>query len=160
MNPLDQQKERDKRIYSKLNLDNLPYKLNYEHFKDLGASISLFIYHINNFHSRSKPLTWCFSNIKRTKIFMQIFHANEMGREIYKEEIAKLVSEYSYKTIAKIIDEGFMKGYYVPLKPDGDPGTDAKVKNIRPSEELIIDFLNLGVEIIHVLELFKKKMKL
>ncbi len=30
---------------------------------------------------------------------------------------------------------------------DGAPGNDGKVKNIRPSEELMVDFLNLSLEI-------------
>ena len=33
------------------------------------------------------------------------------------------------------------------LKPDGESGTDAKIKNIRPSEELMIDFLNWSINI-------------
>ena len=90
---------------------------------------------------------------------MQIFHANEAGREIYKEEIAKNIPEYSYKTIAKIIDEGFVKGYYISLKVDGTPGKDGKVKNIRPSEELIIDFLNLCLEFIYSYEFNGQKNK-
>ena len=31
----------------------------------------------------------------------------------------------------KIIDDGHAKGIYVTLKPDGEAGTDAKIKNIR-----------------------------
>jgi hypothetical protein len=40
---------------------------------------------------------------------------------------------------------------------DGDVGKDAKVKNIRPSEELIVDFLNLSLEIISYIESIKQK---
>ena len=38
-----------------------------------------------------------------------------------------------------------VKSLFVLLPPDGDIGKDAKVKNIRPSEELITDFLNLSL---------------
>ena len=158
---MTKQNERDQRIYSKLNLDKLSYKLNYNHFKDLGGSISHIVKHVNNVRANSKTLSWCFANVKKTKIFMLIFHANEAGHEIYKEEISKNIPEYSYKTIAKIIDEGIAKGIYVSIKPDGKSGTDSKVKNIRPSEELIIDFLNLCIEIVHSVDEFNnKKIKL
>jgi len=159
MNKQNKQEERDNRIFSKLNLKNLTYKLTYDHFKELSSGISKAIYNIDSFRIKSKPLQWCFSNIKKNKIFMLIFHANEAGREIYKEEISKNIPEYSYKTIAKIIDEGFSKGYYIALKPDGESGTDTKIKNIRPSEELIIDFLNLCIETMRIIEQFSKKNK-
>ena len=86
---------------------------------------------------------------------MQIFHANQSGVETYKEEIAKNLSEYSYKTIAKIVDDGISKKHFVLLPPDGAAGSDAKVKNIRPSEELITDFLNFSLDIISYID--KKK---
>ena len=156
---MDKQIERNYRIFCKLNLEKLPSKLDFNDFKELGNVISLFIDRIVSFKKNSKALIWCFSNVKRTKIFMQIFHANESGREIYKEEIAKNIPEYSYKTIAKIIDEGLLEGYYISLKVDGTPGKDGKVKNIRPSEELIIDFFNLSLEFIYSINSMVKKIK-
>ena len=97
-------------------------------------------------------MNWCFANIKRVKTFLQIFHANQQGKEMYKEEIAKNLPEYSYKTIAKIIDDGLNKKYFVLLAADGVATTDAKVKNIRPSEDLIVDFLNLSLEIMSYID--------
>ena len=156
---MDKQINRNYRIFCKLNLEKLPSKLDFNDFKELGNVISLFIDRIVSFKKNSKALIWCFSNVKRTKIFMQIFHANEAGCEIYKEEIAKNIPEYSYKTIAKIIDDGFVRGYYISLKVDGTPGKDGKVKNIRPSEELIIDFFNLSLEFIYSINSMVKKIK-
>jgi len=156
---VDKQINRNYRIFCKLNLEKLPSKLDFNDFKELGNVISLFIDRIVSFKKNSKALIWCFSNVKRTKIFMQIFHANEAGHEIYKEEIAKNIPEYSYKTIAKIIDDGFVRGYYISLKVDGTPGKDGKVKNIRPSEELIIDFFNLCLEFIFSMNSMVKKIK-
>ena len=154
---MDEQKFRDKRILDKLDLDKLKHKLKEDTFKTLGSEISSFIHFVYAVSKRSTPLNWCFANIKRVKIFLLIFHANESGKEIYKEEIAKKINEYSYKTIAKIIDEGIKKNYFVLLNPDGVAGKDGKIKNIRPSEELIIDFLNLSIEIIS--RIHKKKFK-
>ena len=44
-----------------------------------------------------------------------IFEANELGMEIYKEQIASKLPEYSYKTVASIVDEGLKKEYFVKL---------------------------------------------
>ncbi|MDA9091895.1 hypothetical protein N9J56_01235 [Pelagibacteraceae bacterium] len=145
---MSEQKLRLQRIIKKLNLDKLPPNSKNYDVKELGATISEFIHHVFIERKKSDPLNWCFANIKRIKIFLQIFHANQSGKQIYKEEIAKNLSEYSYKTIAKIIDDGIMKNHFVLLPADGVIGKDTKVKNIRPSEELIVDFLNLSLEII------------
>ena len=145
-------KTRNQRINSKLNLDKISSKLKKINAESLGLLVSEFIHHIFIERNKSHSLNWCFANIKRVKIFLQIFHANQSNVEIYKEEIAKNLTEYSYKTIAKIIDDGLSKGYYILLHPDGDPGRDAKVKNIRPSEEMIVDFLNLSLEILNFVE--------
>ena len=147
-----EQKLRDKRILSKLNLDKLSVKLKGGTFKSLGTEISDFIHFVFETRKGTGSLNWCFANIKRIKIFLLIFHANESGSEIYKEEIAKNISEYSYKTIAKIIDDGLKKGYFILLTPDGIASSDGKIKNIRPSEELVTDFLNLSIEIISYIE--------
>ena len=148
---MSKQKEREDRIYSKLELEKLPFKLKQENFKNLGSAVSLAFREIYNNQVDSKQLKWVFSTVKRFKIFLQIFYANERGEEIYKEEKAKKVPEYSYKTISKIIDDGHAKGIYISLKPDGEIGTDTKIKNIRPSEELMIDFLNWSINIFELL---------
>ena len=144
---MDQQKLRDKRILANLNLDKLKHKITKDSFKTLGAEVSNFIHFVYETRKNSMSLNWCFANIKRVKVFLLIFHANESGKEIYKEEIAKIIPEYSYKTIAKIVDDGIEKNYFVLLSPDGATGKDGKIKNIRPSEDLITDFLNLSIEV-------------
>jgi hypothetical protein len=152
---MTEEKLRRKRINNKIKFNKLPSEIQNFNIGDLGAQISSFIHHIFIERKKSESLNWCFANIKRVKIFLQIFHSNQLGKEIYKEEIAKNLSEYSYKTIAKIIDDGIIKKYFVLLPPDGVAGKDAKVKNIRPSEELIVDFLNISLEIISYIN--KKK---
>ena len=145
---MDEQKLRDKRILANLDLDKLKQNLKEDTFKTLGSEISSFIHFVYTVRKKSQSLNWCFANIKRVKIFLLIFHANESSNEIYKEEIAKNIPEYSYKTIAKIIDDGIKRNYFILLAPDGTTGKDGKIKNIRPSEDLIIDFLNLSIEIL------------
>lgn len=145
---MSEQKLRKKRIESNLKFDKLPSKLGLLDSEILGAAVSDFMHYVFLRRQKSLPLNWVFTNIKRAKIFLQIFHANQSGSEIYKEEIAKNLSEYSYKTIAKIIDDGISKEYFISLPPDGVAGNDAKVKNIRPSEDLVTDFLNLSLDVI------------
>ena len=156
---MEKQKQREDRIYSNLKLDKLPFILERKNFKILGKSVSLAFREIYNLQVESEQLKWVFSTVKRFKIFLQIFYANENGDEIYKEEIAKKIPEYSYKTISKIIDDGHAKGIYVSLKQDGESGTDAKIKNIRPSEELMVDFLNWSINIFSLLNSTIKKNK-
>tara|TARA_B110000967_G_C18751822_1_gene493221 strand:+ start:530 stop:1009 length:480 start_codon:yes stop_codon:yes gene_type:complete len=156
---ISEQKKREARIYSKLKLDKLPFKLKQEDFKILGNAVSLAFREIYNIQVKSSQLKWTFSTVKRFKIFLEIFYANERGEEIYKEEIAKKVPEYSYKTISKIIDDGHAKGIYIALEPDGETGTDAKIKNIRPSEELMVEFLNWSINIFDLLNNTVKENK-
>jgi len=144
---MEEQKLRDKRILANLNLDKIKHKITGDSFKTLGTEISNFIHFVYETRKKSTSLNWCFANIKRVKIFLLIFHANESGKEIYKEEIAKIIPEYSYKTIAKIVDDGIERNFFVLLSPDGKVSKDGKIKNIRPSEDLITDFLNLSIEV-------------
>ena len=156
---MNKQKEREERIYSKLKLEKLPFRLKQENFKVLGNAVSLAFREIYNIQVESERLRWIFSTVKKFKIFLEIFYANEKGEEIYKEQIAKKVPEYSYKTISKIIDDGNAQGVYVALEADGVSGSDAKIKNIRPSEELMIDFLNWSINIFELLDTTVKKNK-
>ena len=142
------EKIRKDKITRSLNLDKLPSSLAKISINDLGSLISEFFHYVFAQRIKSNSLNWCFANIKRIKIFFQIFHSNQLGLEIYKEKKKKNLPEYSYKTIAKIVDEGLSKEHFVLLAPDKAISKDAKVKNIRPSEELITDFLNLSIEVI------------
>jgi len=151
---MNEQRRRSQRINENLKLEkisSLSLKTKVD-ASTLGSVISDFIHFIFLERKKSEALNWCFTNIKRIKIFLQIFHANQSGQEIYKEEIAKNLPEYSYKTIAKIIDDAIIKKYFILMPPDELVGKDAKVKNIRPSEQLITDFLNLSIEIISYVE--------
>ena len=76
-----------------------------------------------------------------------------------KEEVSKKIPEYSYKTIASIIDEGTERGYYIALDPMDNKIVDKKIKNIRPSEEVVIAFLNYNIKRITTISKLIKKYK-
>jgi|TARA_B110000444_G_C18787555_1_gene570718 hypothetical protein len=150
-------RDRVLKIINNLKIEKLPFKVNSENLGKLGLDIAKDIKEIFQLLDTSQSLKWAFSTVKKAKIFVIIYTANENGNLIYKEEISKLLPEYSYKTIATIIDEGISKGYYVELDPKVDDVKDKKIKNIRPSIELITSFYNWSLaRISNVSNLIKK----
>ena len=156
---MSDQTDRDKRILSKLNLDKLPFEISSKNFFIIWGKMfqnlkPLFIYKEGEY-----ALKWCLSTNKRMRVFLKIFEANEEGYEVYKESIASQLPQFSYKTVAKIIDDGMKKGYYLKLSPRTAISTDKKIRNIRPSEELVVQFINWSIDLIDNLIDFQKKLK-
>ena len=143
-------RDRVEEIFKKVNVDKLPFEINPKKLNELGIDIAEELNNIFQGINMSPALKWCLSTIKKAKVFFFFFQANERGLPIYKEEIAKKLTEYSYKTIATIVDEGTQKGYYVPLQPyensEGGKISDKKVKNLRPSLDLIASFYNWNID--------------
>ena len=155
---MSDQTDRDKRILSKLNLDKLPFKISSKNFFIIWEKMfqnlkPLFIYKEGEY-----ALKWCLSTNKRMRVFLKIFEANEEGYEVYKESIASQLPQFSYKTVAKIIDDGMKKGYYLNLASRKVISTDKKIRNIRPSEELVVQFINWSIDLIDNLMDFQKKL--
>ena len=151
-------------IFKKVNINKLPFKISPEKLNELGIDIADDLKNIFNGLNMSPALKWCLSTIKKAKVFTLIYEANELGLSIYKEEIAKKLPEYSYKTIATIIDEGAQKGYYVPLKLhksiDEKKNLHKKIKNIRPSSDLVASFYNWNIDrILRISKILKKYKK-
>ena len=141
--------DRLKRISERLNLKELPFEFKEKNIKELSTNIHKFWQqHFKDLDESATCLKWCTQTIKKLKVFTIIVTANEKGEEIYKEEIAKKLPQYSYKTIASIIDEGVTKGYYINLLPTSGEQIDKKIKNIRPSEYLEVEFLNWQIKLI------------
>ena len=67
------QEIRKNKITENLNLDKLPSSLGKININDLGSLISEFIHYMFAERIKSNSLNWCFANIKRIKIFFQIF---------------------------------------------------------------------------------------
>ena len=144
-------------ISKKLNLEKLPFKIESEKLNELGLDIAKDLKHVLESINTNSSLKWCLSTIKKAKVFIIIYQANEESRLIYKEEIAKLMPEYSYKTVATIIDEGIEKGIYVSLDPAFKEVSDKKIKNIRPSIEVTTAFYNWNIiRIKNLADLIKK----
>ena len=153
----EQDIKRTKRIISKLNLKKIPFKITEEQFCSSYTEMFRELTPLFKYEPHEYAMKWCLSTEKRMRVFLLIFEANELGEEIYKESISSKLPEYSYKTIAQIIDDGLKKGYFIKLAPRTKISTDAKIRNIRPSEELVIEFVNWNIDLLSTFSDFLKK---
>jgi len=143
---------RENNILKGVNLTKLPFKILDKDIFSFTKELSINLKKIFSLSTQKESIKWCFSSQKKIKVFLIIFDANENIKSIYKEEISKKLPEYSYKTVAAIVDEGLSKGYFVNLKSsDLDKISDKKIHNIRPSETLITDFINWNIDAICIL---------
>ena len=148
--------KRQSNIISKLNLKKLPFDISSDKICDLNLEMARHSRMVLKYEEDKTGLQWVFSSIKKYKVFLVIFEANEMGIEIYKEKLSNKLPEYSYKTIAQIIDEGVSKKIFLKLKARACQSSDLKIRNVRPSEELIIDFVNWKIELLSSVMKFQK----
>ena len=155
----EQNNKRTNRIISKLNLKKLPFKITKEQFCSSYTEMFKELTPLFRYQPHEYAMKWCLSSEKRMRVFFLVFEANELGKEIYKESISAEIPEYSYKTIAQIIDDGLKKGYFINLEPRTKISTDAKIRNIRPSEELVIEFINWNIDLLSVFSNFSKRFK-
>jgi len=155
---MSDQIDREKRIISKLNLNKLPFKISSNNFFIIYEKMFQNIKPLFKYKEGEYAMKWCLSTNKRMRVFLVIFEANEEGYEVYKESVASKLPEFSYKTVAQIIDDGMKKGYYLNLSPRTVISTDKKIRNIRPSEELVVQFINWNIDLINNLANFQKKI--
>ena len=150
--------KRQKNIISKLNLKKLPFKIPTEKICDLNLAMARHSRSVLKIQEDKPGIKWCFSSIKKLKVFLIIFEANELGEEIYKEKVSSKLPEYSYKTTSQIIDEGIANNFFIKLEPRIRKTKDLKIRNIRPSEDLIIEFVNWKIDLLSSLMNFKNNL--
>ena len=150
--------KRQKNIVSKLNLKKLPFDIPPDKICDLNLEMARHSRSVLKYQEDKPGIKWCFSSIKKLKVFLIIFEANELGEEIYKEKISSLLPEYSYKTVAQVIDDGITKKFFIKLQARDQKNKDLKIRNVRPSEELIIEFINWKIDLLSSLMKFKKDL--
>ena len=148
---------REKRILKRLNLKKLPFEASMDTFCGMYIEMIADLKDSFRFEDDKPGMQWCVSTIKRFKVFLLIFEANETGNEIYKELLSTKLPEYSYKTIAQIVDEGLEKGFFIKLSPRIREKHDLKIRNIRPSEDLTVEFINANIDMISSLMKFLGK---
>ena len=149
---------REKRIVKRLNLNKLPFTINVDNFCNMYINMIQDLRESFKYEDDKPGMSWCLSSIKKFKVFLLIFEANEIGNEIYKESLSNKLPEYSYKTVAQIVDEGLEKGFFLKLPPRIKEKHDLKIRNIRPSEDITVEFINWNIDIVSSLANFKKKL--
>ena len=150
--------KRQKNIISKLNLKKLPFNISINKICALNLEMARHSRFVLKYQDDKPAIKWCFSSIKKLKVFLIIFESNELGEEIYKEKISSKLPEYSYKTVAQIVDDGIKKNFFIKLEARGQKSKDLKIRNIRPSEEVIIEFVNWKIDLLSSLMKFKKDL--
>ena len=153
----DESLKRERRILKRLNLKKLPFQTSMDEFCGMYIEMIADLKDSFTFEDDKPGMQWCVSTIKRFKVFLLIFEANEIGNEIYKELLSAKLPEYSYKTIAQIVDEGLEKGFFIKLPPRIREKHDLKIRNIRPSEDLTVEFINANIDMISSLMKFLGK---
>ena len=148
LNLTEEDSKREKRIISQLNLKKLPFKVSKDKLCDLNVAMIRHSMSVLKYQEYTEGIKWCFSSIKRLKVVLVILESNELGEEIYKERISSKLPEYSYKTIAQIIDHGVSKNYFLKLPPRIKQTHDLKIRNIRPSEDIIVGFVNWKIDLL------------
>ena len=149
---------RQKNIISRLNLKKLPFDIPHERMCDLNLEMARHSSAVLRYQEDKSGIKWIFSSIKKYKVFLIIFESNELGEEIYKEKISSKLPEYSYKTIAQIVDDGVEKNFFIKLNVRAKTTKDLKIRNVRPSEEVIIEFINWKIDLLASLMKFKKDL--
>ena len=150
--------KRQKNIISKLNLKKLPFDISPDRICDLNLEMARHSRSVLRYQEAKPSIKWCFSSIKKLKVFLIIFESNELGEEIYKEKISSKLPEYSYKTVAQIIDDGVKRNFFIKLEERKKKVSDLKIRNVRPSEDLIIEFINWKIDLLASLMKFKKDL--
>jgi hypothetical protein len=153
----DESLKRERRILKRLNLKKLPFQTSMDEFCGMYIEMIADLKDSFTFEDDKPGMQWCVSTIKRFKVFLLIFEANEIGNEIYKELLSAKLPGYSYKTIAQIVDEGLEKGFFIKLPPRIREKHDLKIRNIRPSEDLTVEFINANIDMISSLMKFLGK---
>ncbi|MDB9799719.1 hypothetical protein OAB71_00360 [Candidatus Pelagibacter sp.] len=153
----DESLKRERRILKRLNLNKLPFQTSMDEFCGMYIEMIADLKDSFTFEDDKPGMQWCVSTIKRFKVFLLLFEANEIGNEIYKELLSAKLPEYSYKTIAQIVDEGLEKGFFIKLPPRIREKHDLKIRNIRPSEDLTVEFINANIDMISSLMKFLGK---
>ena len=150
--------KREQRIIKRLNLKKLPIKISVYDFGNMYTNMIHTLRESFKYQENKPGMTWCLTSIKKFKVFLLIFEANEIGDEIYKESLSNKLPEYSYKTIAQIVNEGLEKGFFIKLPPRIKENHDLKIRNIRPSENITVEFINWNIDIVSSLANFTKKL--
>mgnify|MGYP003677351481 FL=1 len=93
-----------------------------------------------NFLKKHPTLKYFFTYQWRWMLLHHVIYGSAKGSAIYSQRLSKLM-HISKKTIDVTVKECLEAGYFIQMKPHKSQ-ICKKIKNIRPSEELMIDYVN------------------
>ena len=85
-----------------------------------------------------------FNGMEKWKLLLEVIHSSSCGKVVYKEELSRK-TKCSHKTLTKYINECIEAGYFIYLDPINQKIQDKRIINLRPSEDLIVAFINYSV---------------
>ena len=110
-------------------------------------------------YKNSKTLKY-FSGMEKWNLLLEVIKCSSAGEIVYKEKLAKKL-QCSHKTLNKYINEALEGGLFIMLNPMSGKIKDKRIINIRPSEDLIIDFINYSVQnVVKTLNFVKNHCKI
>ena len=98
-------------------------------------------------HFTENKILKYFCGMQKWELLLRVIHSSALGEVVYKEKLSKKLN-CSQKTLTKYIDECIDAGFFVYLNPTGTKITDKRIINIRPSEDLAVEFINYKIETI------------
>jgi len=96
-------------------------------------------------HFKSNKMLKYFQGQQKWELLLRVMNSSASGDIVYKEKLSKKLN-CSQKTLTKYIDECIDAGFFVYLDPVANKIRDKRIINIRPSEDLAVEFINYKIE--------------
>lgn len=96
-------------------------------------------------HFTSNKILKYFHGQQKWELLLRVMNSSASGEIVYKEKLSKKLN-CSQKTLTKYIDECIDAGFFVYLDPVANKIRDKRIINIRPSEDLAVEFINYKIE--------------
>ena len=93
---------------------------------------------------KSKELSFFSTTNEKWKLLNLIFYYSTKGESFYKAKCMKYL-KMSARTFDAIIKEAVDRGFFIYLAPYHSP-INSKIKNIRPSEKLCVEYTRYNVD--------------
>ncbi|MDB3942039.1 hypothetical protein N9366_00330 [Candidatus Pelagibacter sp.] len=148
------------KIIKKINHKNIKFKI------DSEEKLNLIIVGVNEFmvrridsYSINEIINYFTQNMKRYRVLVMVMNEYSIkAKATYKEQIAKKLTLYSYKTVSNIIDETIDKGYFKYVRSP-NKNDKKKIKSFRPSSALVSSYINWTLENVAAIDKFLKITK-
>lgn len=98
-------------------------------------------------HFTTNKILKYFNGQQKWELLLRVMNSSASGEIFYKEKLSKKLN-CSQKTLTKYIDECIDAGFFIYLVPVSNKIKDKRIINIRPSEDLAVEFINYKIKTI------------